>query len=298
MLALIDGDALIYSAGFAVEASEPPHHAFKIIKNILERILLETKCDDYKIYLGSKDKSNFRYAIAKTKPYKESRVDKPRPNHEMEIRAYLFEHHSAIEVQGIETDDALGIEQCNDVYATESDGLSGAHLDFTCDTIICTNDKDLDMIPGWHYDLDFGKSRKKNGGGSYKLKAYKNKGTYFITDPGFISLRKNSENGKQVLCGGGYLWFCCQLLLGDSTDNIPNLARGYGPKKVYEILKDCKTKKEGIQAVWTAYKKELGDSLTVEQLTARLIEVAQLVWIKRKKTNETIFLRNWLEDSI
>ena len=269
-------DALVFSAGFVVNKPDPAHFTFRVIKNILQKIMLDTEADDYKIYLGSSDKSNFRYKV--DIEYKANRKDSKRPEYEKEIREYLFEHHKAIEVLGMETDDALGIEQCC--------------LD---DTIICSNDKDLDMIPGWHYDLDFGKTRRRKDGTSYRLKAYKNKALYFITDPGFLSLRTNTENGKKVLCGGGYLWFCAQLLLGDSVDNVKKLNKGYGPDKVYGILKDCKTEKEALQQVWKEYCHVFSTkNLTVDEARAKLMEVAQLLWIRRKKKDDVIFNRSWL----
>ena len=246
--------------------------------------------------MGDTNKSNFRYQIATIQPYKGSRKDQKRPEHEVALRNYLFKYHSGIEVQDCETDDALGIEQMatyqNYLYLANP----GDPDDFWNDTIICTNDKDLDMIPGWHYDLDFGKTRKKKDGVRYKLKAHKTKQMYFISDPGWIDLRRNEENGKQVLCGGGYLWFCCQLLLGDKTDDIPSLSRGYGPVKVYGVLKDCQTEKEGIHAVYKEYCAALKDSLTIDQTQARLMEIAQLVWIKRSLHDDVIFKRSWLDE--
>ena len=286
-LALIDGDALVFSAGYVIKKPDPAINAFALVKNTISRIMDKTQASDYKVYLGDSDKTNFRYQVAKEKPYKENRKKHKRPDYEQEIRNYLFEHHSAIMVVDMETDDALGIEQSSlmehwDVPETD------------CETIICSNDKDLDMIPGWHFDLDFGKTRTKKDGNSYKLKAYKKTDKYFIKDPGFLSLRKNPENGRNVLCGGGYLWFCAQLLLGDTTDNIPSLSKGYGPKRVYEVLKNAKTEEQGIKYVYDEYKNILADHLTEEQIQTRLMEVGRLCWIKRKLNNDIIFPRSWL----
>lgn len=300
ILALIDGDALVFAAGFVVKKPDPAHHAFNIVNNMIEKVMTKTRAADYKIYLGSTDHSNFRYSVATIQSYKENRQKQKRPDYEHEIRAFLFEKHNAIEVKGIETDDALGIEQMQAMRIRDT-WLSRDPEG--CETIICSNDKDLDMIPGWHFDLDFGKVRKQANGTTYKLKAYKNKDIYFITDPGFISLRKNKESGKQILCGGGYLWFCCQLLLGDTTDNIPKLAKGYGPQKVYEVLHDVTSsmwsveemKRSTIRRVYQEYTKVLKDSLTTEQIQARLMEIARLVWIKRQAKNDVIFPRSWLK---
>ena len=311
MLALIDGDALVFSSGFANEKSKdgqlitvnPEHFAFKTVKDTIDRILVATKADDYKIYIGDREKSNFRYTVDPN--YKANRKGQKRPEHEVAIREYLIRHHNAIEVKGMEVDDALGIEQMLFIkdttfkiwYASDVDNVRGCtnndRKEVANHTIICSNDKDLDMIPGWHYDLDFGKSRRGANGNTYKIKAYKRKPIYFITDPGFIDLRTNESNGRKIICGGGYLWFCAQLLLGDSTDNIPKLAEGYGPVKVYDILKDCRTSEEGIRVVYNEFEK-VNIHLTLKETQTKLMTVAKLLWIKRQIKDDIIFPRRWL----
>ena len=275
--ALIDGDRITMGAGFGSEKSKdgeliqlvPLSHALHKAKLILNRIKEAVSADTYKIYLGSKDVKHFRYKVAKTLEYKANRKDVKRPEYEQDIRDYLVRYHGAIIVEGVEVDDALGIEQKED-------------------TIICSNDKDLDMIPGWHYDIDFGIVRNFKGK-DYTMKSYKKSSTYFIEDPGFLSIRKN-VNGKKKLVGGGQLWFCAQLLTGDKVDNIPGCPLSsrstYGDVSTYEALKDCKTYEDGVRTVWRLYKDNGLDK-------NRLFEVAQLLWIKRF-LKEKIFPKEWL----
>lgn len=294
MKALIDGDAIVFRAGFANErvvdgsliSANPTAYALHSTKKIILSIIEKTKADSYCIYLSDQTKSNFRYKVDPN--YKSNRKIQKRPEHEQAIREYLIKNYKTIIVSGAEVDDALGMAQYKNYY--ESD-LSPEGW---CSTIICSNDKDLDMIPGWHFDIDWGR-RRRTKNGSTVLKTYKNKGIYFITDPGFLSLRKG-DNGKQVLVGGGKLWFCVQMLMGDKTDGIMPLAKGYGAKKVYNLLKDCKTYENGIKVVWNLYIKEYSREsqpfgFVSDMLDAReaFNKKAYLLWIKRKSGKEEIF---------
>jgi hypothetical protein len=78
--------------------------------------------------------NNFRYDI--NPAYKADRKDKPRPRWLQDVRTHLVVGWGARVSDGNEADDEMGISQC------AGDG----------NTVICTNDKDLLMIPGHHFD--------------------------------------------------------------------------------------------------------------------------------------------------
>jgi hypothetical protein len=67
-------------------------------------------------------------------------------------------------------------------------------------------------------------------------------------------------------------WFYTQVLTGDRVDNIPGL-KGIGPKKAEKILGEATEEGELFQAVLKAYDNDL----------ARLTEMGQLLWIRRKE---------------
>lgn len=90
-----------------------------------------------KIYLTSDDKSNFRFDLAKTKPYKGNRKA-PKPIHYEAVRDYLVDKHGATVVSGIEADDALGTAMWS----------NRNHL-----VVLASIDKDMRMIPGNHYNF-------------------------------------------------------------------------------------------------------------------------------------------------
>lgn len=290
-IALIDADRICMGAGFGSEKSEkgtlvhvdPLPYALQKAKMILQKIKNNVKAKEYVLYLGDNKSKHFRYKIAKTLPYKGNRKDVKRPEHEEAIREYLIKYHGAKVIRGVEVDDALGIAQCHNLNSMDS--------------ILCSNDKDLDQIPGWHYDIDWGIEREWNGK-KYKMKSYKKKQVYLITDPGFLSLRV-LENGKKKIVGGGQLWFCAQLLTGDKTDNIPGLPKneksGYGDVFAYNSLSKCKTYEEGIKECWKLYlnNKVLCDTLNIDGIKDRFKEVSKLLWIRRSLSDK-IFPIKWI----
>lgn len=114
-------------------------------------------------------KSNFRNEVATIKGYKANRDPSHKPVWYDEIREYLVDHWGARIMYGYEADDAVAMAQLQsgDIF----------------DTVICTIDKDLRMVPGLHYNY-----QKKEDA---------------------IVEREEGED-----------FFYMQLLMGDSTDNI------------------------------------------------------------------------------
>lgn len=272
MIALIDGDIIVYKAGFAVERKyytlyidneevklderttktgikkyikdmgitrdrvrcnsrsevEDISHAMQIAKTIIQRAIEETKSTDYKVFITSEDKSNYRYKIAKTKGYKANRTA-GKPHYYKEIRDYLKENWEAEECFGEEADDRMGIAQSCD--------LERGH------TIICSIDKDMLMIPGMHYNID-------------------------------------KRTITEVSEFQGYYNFYKQMLMGDNADNIPGID-GVGPKTASQILEGCTIVEELENKTKKAYKYYF-PGMTREQLRERFTEVGQLLWIRRE----------------
>ena len=284
---LIDADVLVYKAGLSCEklllAEEelteeesaqgyiienftdkngkhkrfkvgPAPFAFSLCKKIICKLLTKFNTTEYQLYLTSTDNSNFRFDIATIKGYKANRLGSKKPFHYYEIRDYLIKYWSAIVVTGMEADDAISIA------AHSIGGLP------------CSIDKDFNTFSVVTYNWE--KDRLLDG-----------------SKP-FLELVRNK--GKTcTLLGSGLLYFCAQLLLGDNADNIPGLD-GYGPVKVYEVLKDSHSFEEGIKIVYTEYKKKLVQTHTELEVKQRLVEVAKLLWIKRKEGKEEIFPLEWL----
>ncbi len=135
MRALIDADRYPYAFGNSRgEDDQPlpwPLLAARVddhINKILERV----SATSYQLYLTSDDRSNFRYSIATIQPYKGNRPSDKSFWYE-QLRRYLIDRWGAQVVHGMEADDAIGIQQD-----------SGS--------IIVSVDKDLNNIPGLHYN--------------------------------------------------------------------------------------------------------------------------------------------------
>lgn len=280
MIAQIDGDILAYKAGFSAQRTryrfiynggskidyddltllqikkdlicrglshndgklqkliypEPVAFALQRVKLLIDMIMSNTEANSYNIYLTANDKSNFRFKIATIKEYKGNRKNMKRPMHYDAIREYLQSYHDAVMISGQEADDAMGIAQMRSLS----------------DSIICSIDKDLDMIPGYHYNMD-------------------TKEHYTATDPGIVFL----DDYRKKVHGRGLVWFYAQMLLGDNADNIPGIA-GYGPVKVCELLKNIKEEAIMKETVKEVYANHYG----VNYLKA-YHEVCDLLWIRR-----------------
>jgi DNA polymerase-1 len=158
--------------------AEPVENALHNAKVLLQRIEEATRADGLYIYLTGG--SNFREDIYPE--YKANRPDR-KPVHYAALKEYLIGQWGAITTCGNEADDAMSIGQ----YTAYDD------------TIICTIDKDLDMVPGHHYNWSSDK-------------------VYEI----------DSLTGKRN--------FYKQLLKGDNVDNIPGLYKTSGVKAFKKYL--------------------------------------------------------------
>lgn len=225
---------------------EPLSHAVHNVNQVLRRILEETEADSYTVYLTGKD--NFRDKLVDY--YKKNRDPDHKPHWYQELGEYLIEVHDAVIVNGQEADDAMGIHQYVDLYGENLGCINWPNCDAAgCHddephTIICTTDKDLDMIPGWHYNWD--KKSKKYG-------------KYWVDEEQAIR------------------WFYTQLLMGDSTDNIKGVP-GCGKKGAKVLLEDCETESDMFTMCAGAYNgvyPDLGPEI--------LRENADLLWIRREE---------------
>lgn len=127
----VDGDILAYrTAAVCEDHFEGACQA--ICDSTLRDIATDTNISNMRIYVSGKD--NFRYHVAKTKPYKGNRATMVRPQYLEATKLYLVEEYGAVEVDGYEADDAIATDMT----------VNGA--------IHCGIDKDMLQIPGQHYN--------------------------------------------------------------------------------------------------------------------------------------------------
>ena len=134
MKALVDADILVYRFGFASEG-DPAEFALARLSEFLDNLSLGDGIDEVWGYLTGK--GNFRKEIAVTAPYKGNRVA-PKPYHFQLLREYMERAWGFEVIEGMEADDAIGIE----AYRNEPD-----------ETLIVSIDKDLNMIRGHHFNF-------------------------------------------------------------------------------------------------------------------------------------------------
>lgn len=126
--------------------AEPVSHALQGVKNTLG--LIEDAV--YTAHMQEEDRrltmtcvlsgpGNYRYAIAKQKPYKGNRDPSHIPVHYQAIRDYLTETHNARVIHGREADDEVSIL----AHQARAEGVP---------YVVASIDKDLDQVPGLHYD--------------------------------------------------------------------------------------------------------------------------------------------------
>lgn len=196
---LLDCDSIIYKVGFSTQ-EESEAIAVSRISTMLEEIIFTELHDyeDYKVFLSGSD--NYRKQIDPA--YKANRVSE-KPRHYDILKEYVIKGWAADVSDGNEADDQV----CIAAYELGVDNC-----------IVCHIDKDLDQIPGKHYNY--------------------NKKEFYEVDEFTAALN-----------------FYTQLLTGDRVDNVTGIA-GIGPKKAAKLLADCKTEGDLYAACCKAYKDE------------------------------------------
>lgn len=226
------------------------------LKKTIGRWYRLTGCDIIQFWLGPTDGSNFRFKSAVTLPYKGHRKEKP----EIwgAVRDYLINVYGAQIIYGYECDDAVAMGQVDDAWKVEL--APGQPLE---GTVLIHKDKDINMVPGWHFNTHTEEFEYVDKFGKLWLKE---------------TIDKQGRK-KRDLKGNGLMFFYAQLLMGDRTDNIPPLkARDYGSVGVYNLLGECQTEEGLLMAVMYEYKKVMGDNWR-----ERLLEQADLCYIVQIK---------------
>ena len=228
---IIDGDPLVYRAGFAVEQTtyqyvsedgpltfpdrasldkyaekekivldnynvsvlrtvEPVENALQAlrtqVRSIISSAYSKYKPGFYSTHIYISKGENFRHKIATVAGYKANRDKLHKPAHYKQLRNAL-RYDNAIEVVGREADDECSIR----AHQFRADGER---------YVIATIDKDLDQIPGEHYN--------------YMAHKF-----YRVT----------AEQANR--------WFWVQVLAGDTVDNVPGCWR-VGLRKAQKFVDD------------------------------------------------------------
>lgn len=182
----------------------------------------------------------YRETIATVKPYKGTRKGE-KPFHFQNITAYCLANYDCRVANGLEADDLLAMEQTSRPN----------------ETVICSRDKDLRMVPGMSYSWECGRQPSF--------------GPELVDNKGWLKLNERGD-----VKGVGLKFFFYQMLVGDTVDNIPGCPK-IGEVKAYKLLNELNTRREHELAVIGAYRDFYGD-----EYKERLEEQSKLLWMVRE----------------
>jgi hypothetical protein len=224
---------------------EPKDHALHLVSQEMRSITkavarkFDTVPSEMQITTLLSGPGNFRDTLATIKPYKGNRDAAHKPHWYQAIRDFLTGRWDARVVSGREADDEVSI-------------LAWQEYEERHPYCIATIDKDLDQVPGWHYD--------------YRQKVFTKQS---VTDARLVFWR--------------------QLLSGDPTDNIGGVYR-VGDEKAQAMIDDW-TQQYGDddKAFWVAVldqyeqsKAKKGCPYADRDTTAVALENARLVYMQQQ----------------
>ena len=227
----VDGDILLYSVAFAAK-DDPVEYALKSIRTACESVMYDLNAEGIEIYLTGT--GNYRFKVDTN--YKGNRASDEKPLHFHALKEYMVDKLGAIVINGEEADDAMGIAAVQKGYG------------------IATLDKDLDGVPGLHYN-------------------WKKREVYWVSP----------ENADR--------FFHKQLLTGDPTDNIPGLFRRLGKKALkatYEPLEEMDDPAEmyaHVRSIYSDAYDQVGMCLDEKEevLDNWLRQSGRCLWIRRSE---------------
>jgi DNA polymerase-1 len=196
-IALIDADKMKHLVAYDVandlkmNMTRQPNRLAMFIEERIAGIFNQFSAKGYIFCFSGKSHNTFRSKIAIEKEYKGNRKDDPsyyegKIEDMAEVVKVVMKSFPSLIFNDLEADDILCFLQ-ND------------------DTFIFSNDKDLNQIPGYHFDM-------------------------------------NTKDLIVVSEEDAYRNLCYQMIVGDTTDNIPGL-KGYGPVKAKKLMAEVPIKK-------------------------------------------------------
>lgn len=208
-VALIDGDIVAFRCAASAE-NDPVEIALLRADKLMRDIIEATQAEAYVASLTGT--GNFRYEI--NPDYKANRKDKVPPVHLLTVQNFLIDEWGAVPSEDCEADDVLGILQDKDTFYSREVDQDGNQIIYN-ETVICSIDKDLLMIPGRHYNFV--------------------RGEFYDID--YLS---------------GLKHFYKQALIGDVSDNIKGVFK-VGPVKAAKLIDHLETEKDMYDVVSKLY---------------------------------------------
>ena len=261
---IIDGDWVVFMMAFAANSQMkkdgklmPIPLVLKLVDNYIDKLMRRLDATSYVFILTGRNnfRKNIVYDHVPTthksygqKAYKANRKGTELPPYLNEIRLHLEDRHGALTEEFAEADDGLGIW----VYANQDT------------SILVACDKDLDMIPGKHYNP-----------------------------------RKDEE--YEVTEEGSLIFAATQILTGDSVDNIPSLYSAFGKKVTKKVRQEVVDQLHPARSKWLSAEIRAFEMAckTVETMYPDLNDLdvnkfcvrnRDLIWIHRDKAAMDSFI--------
>lgn len=211
---------------------DPIANCLHSVKHMIQNILRDLDTDQYRIFISGPD--NFRKKVCPE--YKANRKDTTPPKHLQAAKEYILDHWDGELTYGYEADDGMSLAQMEDWNRHDGYYITGQEDKFrqVCSTIICSYDKDLKTIPGWHYD--------------------------WRTQTKFWVSEEEAEK-----------FFWIQMLVGDGADNITGIT-GIGVKTAPKIL-DMVSPEEYECTVGMYYAVQFDDPEEVFERNKKLLRI-------------------------
>lgn len=266
----IDGDYLCY---YAAGDNETPYGNARLnALGVIDRIVTWSGSDRAIVHLTAQNSTKGdRYLISTVKPYQAAREGSAKPKNWLHLRNWLTGYVGpAFTVKSWvnrEADDGMA-------YLAQWH-LANGQSDLC---VIATADKDMRMLPGWHFVWD--------------------EGTMVWCPEDLWSLEVKHNQDSHVY---GRKWFWLQMLQGDSVDNIPGLEKYIGPKgtgkpvggkTALALLSDQNNPVGACMTVYELYSGYYGASAP-----SRFVEQAALLWLRRDKGASPTDFMNYLPNA-
>ena len=203
-----------------VQNAEDISFALNAVKTTIEALVKSCGADEYEVYMSGE--TNFRDDLPLPSKYKGTRQGSIKPLQLWACREYLFKQHKAIASVAKEADDMLA-QRC----------YEGLQQDVK--TIACTIDGDQNGVAGWMYNWT------------------KQREPFLVKGFGEVNLIKDNKDFD----GYGRKFFYAQWVLGDATDAFKPCeiaGKKFGVVAMHNLLKDCHTDRECVEAVYKQYK--------------------------------------------
>lgn len=199
---------------------EPISYVINTIKNHIKRIEEEVQPDKTVIFAG--EQFNFRLDLPLPKRYKGQRSDTLRPIHLKEAKRFLQNSYKALEATGKEVDD----ECCISAY----DALKAGY-----EPVMYFYEKDQYQLDGVTLLYDLNKFEYET-----------------VPELGNLRLEKTTVKGLGLKFLA-YQWICSDPVDNYCAYDLSNVK--FGPKSAYNLLVDCKTEQEVLEAVKLQFQK-------------------------------------------